>query len=153
LEGIAPQLQVKSTCVGNPNAKIAVIPDLKFFLSRQGLAGTFFYTFENPFNCSGRRTYQYNEDDIHFPFFISTNISNTETYKHVNKEKLSINIFSLFTCKRCVRNLTIIRKKSSSLYWNKCQLMYSFFLPDPHSNSNRQNKAWKLISFKNLFFC
>ena len=141
MEGIAPQLQVKSTCVGNPNAKIAVIPDLKFFLSRQGLAGTFFYTFENPFNCSGRRTYQYNEDDIHFPFFISTNISNRETYKHVNKGKLSINIFSLFTCKMLVRNLIIIRKIRLHCIEISVDQCIGFFLPDPHSNSNRQNKA------------
>ena len=46
------------------------------------------------------RIYQYNEDDFRLKFLISTKLSNSkDTHKHENKEKLSINSYSLFTCK------------------------------------------------------
>ena len=61
-----------------------------------------------------RRIYQYNEIDFKLP--------NSRILKPVNKEKLSINSFYLFTSKLVIRKMlvyrdqNIINKKSFSLY-------------------------------------
>ena len=72
---------------------------------------------------SCRVIYQYIEDDFRFWFWFIQSFQTAET--HCNREKLSINRFSLFTCKLVVRDQSIINKKSSLLYWYKRRPPYN----------------------------
>ena len=77
------------------------------------------------FHCivqSSSYLYQYNEINLLFLFLFLSIFQTSEINKHVNTENLSINSFSLFTCKlviwkRLVWDQSTNSKRSSLLYW------------------------------------